>query len=136
MHIDSTTTKSKTKCMFFPANLNLAIHLVEKTLLPENFILPDNSQIHFITKFKYLGSFITPPLNKYAEIRIKKSIMGASRHFFDNKDVECRVKAQIYIARPLNALLWGCESWNLIKKYLIKLQSFHHGAICQIISIK
>jgi hypothetical protein len=62
--------------------------------------------------------------------------MGASRHFFDNKDVDRRVKTQIYVRGPLNALLQGCESWNLMKKNLKKLQSFHHGAIHQILSIK
>ncbi len=61
--------------------------------------------------------------------------MGASKHFFNNKDVDCRVKAQVYIAGPLNALLWGYQSWNLNKKNLNKLQSFHHGAIRWILSI-
>ncbi len=140
MHIGSSTTKSKTECMFFPAYLNLAIDQAQKNLLPENFSLPDNSQIHFVNKFKYLGSIITPLLNEDAEIesRIKKAkaIMGASKHFFDNKDVDRRVKTQIYIAGPLNALLWGCESWNLTKRNLNKLRSFHHGTIRRILSIK
>jgi hypothetical protein len=43
-------------------------------------------------------------LNEDAEIesRIKKakSSMGASKHFFDKKDVNHRVKAQIYNAAP------------------------------------
>jgi hypothetical protein len=60
MHIGSPTTKSKTKV---------------KSIL--------------LTKFKYLGSFITPLLNEDAEIesRIKKakSIMGASRNFLTTK---------------------------------------------------
>jgi hypothetical protein len=76
MHIGSPTTNTKTECMFFPATLSLANSQVKKNLIPENLILPDNSQIHFITKFKYLVSFITPLLNKGAKIesRIKKAI--------------------------------------------------------------
>jgi len=35
--------------------------------------------------------------------------MGAAKHFFDNKDVDKRIKAQIYVAGPLNALLWGSK---------------------------
>ena len=62
--------------------------------------------------------------------------MGASRHFFDNRDIDRRIKKEIYVAGPLNALLWGCESWNLIKKNLDKLKSFHHGAIRRILNIK
>jgi hypothetical protein len=105
--------------------------------VPEELILPHEAQIHFINKFKYLWCIITPLLNEDAEIdaRIKKdqSIMGASKHFFDNNGVDCRVKMQIYIAVPLNALLWGCESWNLTRRNLNKLRSFHHGAIRRIL---
>jgi hypothetical protein len=56
--------------------------------------------------------------------------------FFDSKGVSHSIKTQIYIAGPLNALLWSCESWNLIKKNLNKLHSFHHGDIHQILSIE
>ena len=62
--------------------------------------------------------------------------MGAAKHFFDNKDVDKRIKSQIYVAGPLNALLWGCESWNLTKSNLRKLTVFHHGAIQRILGIK
>jgi hypothetical protein len=68
-------------------------------------------KIHSVRNFKYLGSIITPLLNEDAEIeaRIKKAkaIMGIARTFFDNKDINKRIKAQIYVAGPLNALLWG-----------------------------
>jgi hypothetical protein len=44
MHIGCPTTKSKTECLFFfSATLKLAISQVEKNLIPENLILPDNS---------------------------------------------------------------------------------------------
>jgi hypothetical protein len=36
----------------------------------------------------------------------------------------------------LNALLWGCKSWNLTKSNLCKLAVFHHGAIPWILRIK
>ena len=94
---------------------------------------------YIVNKFKYLGSIITPLLNKDAEIdaRVKKakSIMGASKHFFDNRDVDRRIKAEIYVAGPLNALLWGCEAWNLTKDNLKKIMVFHHGAIRRILDI-
>jgi hypothetical protein len=60
---------------------------------------------------------ITPLLNKDAEIddRIKKakSMMGIAKSILDNKDFNKKIKAQIYLVDPLNALLWGCETWNL-----------------------
>ena len=62
--------------------------------------------------------------------------MGASKYFFDNKDIDKRVKSEIYVAGPLNALLWGCESWNLTKKNLNKLTAFHHSAIRRILGIR
>ena len=42
--------------------------------------------------------------------------MGASKYFADNRDVDKRIKAEIYVVGPLNALLWGCEAWNLTKE--------------------
>ena len=62
--------------------------------------------------------------------------MGIARTLFDSKDVDKRVKAQIYVAGPLNALLWGCETWNLTKRNLSRLRSFHHSAIRRILVIK
>jgi len=59
--------------------------------------------------------------------------MGAAKSFFDNKDVDKRIKSQVYVSGTLNALLWGCESWNLSKDNLRKLSAFHHGAIRRII---
>jgi hypothetical protein len=62
--------------------------------------------------------------------------MGASRYFFDNKDVDWQVKKEIFIAGTLNAPIWDCKSWNLMKKNLDRLKSFHHGAIRRILNIK
>ncbi len=62
--------------------------------------------------------------------------MVYSKQFFDNKDVDRHLKYQVYTSGALNALLWGYETWNLMKKNLNKLQSFHHGAIRHILHIK
>jgi hypothetical protein len=64
-----------------------------------------------------------------------KSLLGAAKAFFDNKDVDKRIKSHIYVVGPLNALLWGCETWNLTKQKLSKLTSFHHSAIRRILAI-
>jgi hypothetical protein len=126
--------------MFFPATLKQAKLKGLENIVPEDLALPDGKKIHFVRSSKYLGSIITPLLNEDAEIeaRIKKAkaIMGIARTFFDNKDVDKRIKAQIYVAGPLNALLWGCETWNLMKRNLSRLRSFHHGAIRRILAIK
>jgi hypothetical protein len=140
MHLGTASTKSKSEAMYFPPSLTQAKKDFDNNTLPEDIYLPGNKKIHFVNKFKYLGTIITPLLNEDLEIqtRIKKakSLMGAARHFFDNKDVDKRIKSQVYVAGPLNALLWGCESWNLTKNNLRKLTAFHHGAIRRILNIK
>ncbi len=103
--------------MFFPASLKEAKLL---TVPPDDLKLPNDIRIQFTNNFKYLGSIIALLLNEDAEIdaRIKKakSIMGFSKHFFDNKDVDHHLKYQVHTSEPMNALLQGCETWNLIKK--------------------
>jgi hypothetical protein len=140
MHLGTPNVRSKSEAMYFPPSLKQAREEFEKNILPENILLPGNKKIHFVNKFKYLGSLITPMLNEDLEIdtRIKKakSLMGAAKYFFDNKDVDKRIKSQVYVSGPLNALLWGCESWNLTKENLRKLTVFHHGAIRRILGIK
>ena len=140
MHLGSNTVKSKSEAMFFPASLKQARHDFENNILPSDILLSDTKKVHFTNKFKYLGSIITPLLNEDTEIEVRikkaKSIMGAAKHFFDNKDVDKRIKAQIYVAGPLNALLWGCETWNLTKYNLNKLMCFHHSAIRRILGIR
>lgn len=94
MHLDSYTAKSKSEVMFFPASLKQAKSL--STLLLEDIILLNDNRIHFASKYKYLGSIITPLLNEDTEIdsRIKKakSLMGFSKLYFDNKDVDRHLK--------------------------------------------
>jgi hypothetical protein len=73
--------KSKTEAMFFPDSLKEAKALASIKTLPTNLTLPNN---------------------KDAEIRthIKKArfAMGIAKHFFSNKDVDIRMKHNIYNA--------------------------------------
>jgi hypothetical protein len=82
---------------------------VLQTHPPEDLILPNGGRIQFTNKFTYLGSIITPLLNEDSEIeaRIKKakSIMGLSKHFFDNRDMDRRLKYLVYTSGAMNALL-------------------------------
>jgi len=104
MHLGSQTSKSKPEAMFFQSSLQQARNDVDNNVLPEDIILSNGKKVHFISKFKYLGSIITPLLNKDIEIktRIKKakSIMGAAKTFFDNKDVDKRIKSRSTLPVP------------------------------------
>ena len=125
MHVGNPTNKSKTKAMYFPITLCEAEH--DKT--PEDLILNNgNNNIPFTMKFHYLGSIITQKLNENAEIEatIKKasSQMGILKHFFSSKDVDPQVKYWVYLVRPLNCLLWGCKSWNIMEKRKTNSEAF------------
>ena len=54
--------------------------------------------------------------------------MGILKHIFSSKDVDPQVKYWVYLAGPLNCLIWGCKSWNVKKKQrkTQKLSSFSH----------
>jgi hypothetical protein len=111
--------------MFFPASLKEAILQTEPA---EDLILPNDGRIQSTTKFKYLGSIITPLLNEDSEIeaRIKKAkaIMGFSKHFFDNRDMDRQLKYPVYTSGAMNTLHWGCKTWNLTKKNSTSLEVF------------
>ena len=61
-----------------------------------------NEKISFTLRCKYLGSIITIQLNEDTEIEAQiqkvKSIMGLTKHIFECRDVDIRVKYQIYTA--------------------------------------
>jgi hypothetical protein len=63
------------------------------------------------------------------------SVLGAMKHFFKGKDIDLRAKALLYICGPINALLWGAESWSLTKHNFKKLSAFHHTAMRWILGI-
>ena len=58
------------------------------------------------------------------------------RQVFHSRDIDQKVKYNIYISGPLNLLLWGSETWNLSDTNLRKLNSFHHSAIRWILEIR
>ena len=80
----------------------------------KSFVICKNRFISFTKFFKYLGSYISFDLDDIYDInsRIKKAnqIMGALKFFWSSENVDIHAKYLIYIAVPLNLLLWGCES--------------------------
>ncbi len=48
---------------------------------------------------------------------------GGLKVFFDRKEVRLQSKFMVFMALPINFLLWGCESWAVCKYHLNKLQS-------------
>jgi hypothetical protein len=116
MHVGDQRNKSKTEGMFFPKSFKDANKQRKERTTPSNINLPNEKCIHFTEHFKYLGSLISLELNEDAEITFRinkaKSLMGILHHFFSCCNIDLRTKYNIYVTCPLNALLWGCETWN------------------------
>eukprot|EP00978_Attheya_sp_CCMP212_P004779 scaffold10488_cov32-Attheya_sp.AAC.1 len=98
-----------------------------------------DGQVEFTDSFKYLGSVITDDLedSKDIDIRIKTATqaMGALNKYFKCKQVPLEAKRNIYLAIPMNLVLWGVESWGLPEDSLRKLRVFHHRSIQKILNI-
>ena len=128
---------SKTEAVYFPPSLRES---KEQEDVPPEIQLKDGKFIPFTKAFKYLGSIISHDLTEDLEIesRIKKASqqMGALYQLWNCKDADLQTKQWVYLAGPLNTLLWGAESWNLSARNLSKLRSFHHSAIRRILRIR
>eukprot|EP00978_Attheya_sp_CCMP212_P035774 scaffold157687_cov54-Attheya_sp.AAC.2 len=128
LHIGIGDKKSKMDCMYFPAFDN-------------KYSLADTTQfdvgegfVHFTKQFRYLGLTITSLLNDLIDIdtRIAQAskAMGALRKYFRCKQVSLTAKRFIYLAIPINLILWGAESWAIYKKSMKKLSVFHMRSVC------
>jgi len=134
MHIGRNGSKSKTEAIFFPPKLG-----TNQTQQSTSQIAVADGYITFTNNFKYLGTTIAADLREDTEIKLRISkaaqSMGALREFFKNEHVNLRTKHLIYLAIPVNILLWGCESWGCAKSHMKKVAAFHHKSIRSILGI-
>merc|ERR1712115_772112 len=61
--------------------------------------------------------------------------MGALSGFWNNDYVDMFHKYRIFMAIPVNMLLWGCESWALKESSLSSLDIFLHRSIRRIMKV-
>jgi hypothetical protein len=111
----------------------------EKRLpLPPPFDVADGF-VSFTDSFTYLGSIVTPDLRDDEDIRarIKKAAgqVGGLRPFFRSPHIDLETKVRVYLAIPLNTVLWGCESWALTEDLIRELRVFHHRSLRKILNI-
>ena len=73
--------------------------------------------VEFTKHFMYLGSYVSYNLKDDYDIsqRITKAFqnMGAMKNIWDDQHVDLYSKYLLFLAIPINQLLWGCESWAL-----------------------
>ena len=72
--------------------------------------------ITYNSKFTYLGSILSSSLDDTVDIdhRIKQATraFGAMANgIFKNSFLSLKSKKLLYLAIPMNLLLWGCETW-------------------------
>ena len=93
-------------------------------------IIGDFGFISFTKELTYLGFIVSYDLDDYADItsRIKKAsqAMGAITFFWDLNYVDIGAKVLIYLAIPVNLLLWRCQSWALTNVITKKNKSLSH----------
>eukprot|EP00978_Attheya_sp_CCMP212_P043669 scaffold289028_cov40-Attheya_sp.AAC.1 len=132
MHIGMGDKKSKTECVHFPAANQQQPANLENIQVEQGFV-------SFTKCFKYLGSIISSNLNDEIDIdaRISQAnkAMGALREYVRCPQVNLQSKRLIYLAIPINLVLWGVESWALTDRCYKKLQVFHTRSIQSILQI-
>eukprot|EP00978_Attheya_sp_CCMP212_P006398 scaffold14557_cov67-Attheya_sp.AAC.1 len=113
MHIGVGAKKSKMECILFPAaNPQQPVNL-ENIQVEQGFV-------SFTNCFKYLGSIILSDLNDEIDIdeRISQAnkAMGALHEYFRCPQVNLQSKRLIFLAIPINLVLWEVESWALTER--------------------
>jgi hypothetical protein len=137
MHIGTNGKKSKTEAVYYPPKL-LNEGEEPKVKITETFPVK-HGYVGFTENFKYLGSLINSDLRDIHEIkqRIRKATnqMHELNHLWRNKHVEQDIKVWLYLALPVNTLLWGCESWAISAEAMRSLETFHTKSIRKILGV-
>ena len=124
MHIgtDGTHKDSKTEAVHFnaPDDDNQMTDLSPVRI-------GNNGYITYAPSFTHLGSKIDSTLNNTIDVE--------NRIIFKNKYLSLTTKKMLYLAIPVNLLLWGCETWTLKAADYRKLQVFHTKSIRKILGI-
>jgi hypothetical protein len=99
----------------------------------------NGAYFHFTEKIKYLGLWATTDLKDKTNVPVRMAkgygLMGALKELFRSTEVPLGIKYKMYVAIPLNAELWGCESWATIEAGTKTIEVFHHKAIRKILGI-
>jgi hypothetical protein len=125
--IDGKDTDSKTLAMHFP-KIQDRKH-IPQVPQPKDYDLGDGTYIPFCSKFKYLGSILTPDLDDTTEIQRRLSlaqmVFNDFRKILCNQRIRVHLRRQLYQTCVLSVLLAGCETWAVKDSHLNLLEKFH-----------
>ena len=104
-------------------------------------ILIEGKQLNAVENFKYLGGIVSNDASIDAEItaRIGKATSAFGRlikRLWTNNGIQLHTKIAVYKAAVLTSLLYGCETWTLNKKQIIRLERFHQTTLRKIARIQ
>ena len=127
-----TISIKKTEALYQPAPGNAYEHPV---------ITIDGQQLNAVVKFNYLGSIISNDASIDAEItaRIAKATSAFGRltkRLWTNRDIRLDTKIAVYKAVVITSLLYGCETWSLKRKHILRLEKFHQTCLRRIARIR
>jgi hypothetical protein len=125
---DGNDSESKTLAMHFPKHEDRK-H-IPQILQTGSYNLENGTFIPFCSKFKYLGSILTPDLDDSTEIERRLSlaqmVFNKFRKILCNQRITVHLRRQLYQVCVLSVLLAGCETWAVNDSHLKKLTSFHN----------
>ena len=104
-------------------------------------IMVGDHPLTYVQNFIYLGSSLSVDTTLATEVscRISKasSAFGKlSRKLWNRHDIKLTTKISVYKAAILPTLLYGCESWTLLRRNFAVLSSFHMRCLRRICGIK
>ena len=89
-------------------------------------------QLENIQNFKYLGAMPTDTGNSKKEIRIRLAttvtVLAKLEKIQLNEEIYFKLKYRLYIYLVISTLLYGCESWTLLKESKKKIRGFEAKA--------
>jgi hypothetical protein len=125
---DGKRKKSKTECMYFPAQGRYEDGDTSDILVDEGFY-------SFTKKFKYLGSIITYDLTADADvknrIRCATAAFAKIRSTLISKRTKLKQRSAIYVTIVVTILLFGSETWGCREDLISKMEVFHNHCVRQ-----
>ena len=128
----------------FARQVGLSINISKTQVLcvnsiPTGPILVDEEPLEFVEDFTYLGSFISKDSGASKDIKASlgkaQGAFSQLRSIWRSKKYSLKTKMLLYNSNVKSVLLYGSESWRVVKTDTRRMEVFHNRClrrICQI----
>jgi hypothetical protein len=106
------------------------------------YILPDSTPepivlsggtVHATQAFKFLGSWIAQDGSMDKEVGVRRARLLSTFHsmtnVWRNHSLPIKLRARLYSTYVLPTALYGCETWNITKAHMQRLESAHTACL-------